>query len=338
MPGEPSERTSREEVALRNQEMLERALTPLVLTALADPDVIEILANPDGRVYVEKLGDRPREVGYLPPSRVMGAISAIAHMQNTVISIDRPRLECAMRFGGHRFSAQIPPIVDSPAYCIRKRASRVFTLEDFAEQGVMQNWHVDVLRQAVRDRKNIVVAGGTASGKTTLLNGIIHAMAETHPHDRFISAEDTRELQCRALNLVFMQTTETVSMRDVVKMMLRMRPDRIICGEVRDGAMFELLKAWNTGHPGGAVTLHANDVGVVSLDAPLRRIENLVSEATLSNQGHLIGEAVDFVVNVKKDNFQRRVTSIIRCDGWSGGEYQVSRLGPDAQGRLQVAV
>lgn len=339
--------STRYERASRLAEKLGRELTAIITDALADPEVIEIVVNPDGRLYVEKLGAGAEFVAHLQPDRVMGAIKTVAHIEGAVVTVELPRLECTFPLGGHRFTGQIPPIVDGPSFQLRKRAARVFSFDDFIEQGVLAPWHVKVLNRAILDRKNIVIAGGTSSGKTTFMNSVIEAMTRLCPHDRFVSAEDLRELQCNAANKVMLQTTEHVTMRDLVRSMLRMTPDRILCGEVRDGAMFELLKAWNTGHPGGVVTLHSNEGSVpgaasptsaVGRDATLRRIEALVAEATPSDQRHMIGEAIDYVVNLRKIAGYRRVTGIFFCEGYDQAHdsYRIRRLESHEQGRLMA--
>ena len=157
---------------------------------------------------------------------------------------------------GERFEGLLPPVVRAPVFAIRKRAAGVIRLERYVADGILTQQHVDYLRQAVKDRLNIVIAGGTSTGKTTLANALLQEMASTG--DRVILLEDTVELQCVAEDHVPLRTKPgVVSMSELVRSTLRLRPDRIVVGEVRGREALDLLKAWGTGHPGGIATIHA---------------------------------------------------------------------------------
>ena len=161
-------------------------------------------------------------------------------------------------------------MVAAPAFAIRKPAVAVFNLDDYVEAGIMLPEQAVLLRQAVEQRRNVLVAGGTSSGKTTLVNALLAEVAKTS--DRVILIEDTRELQCQAQNLVALRTKDSVaSLSDLVRSSLRLRPDRIPIGEVRGSEALDLLKAWGTGHPGGIGTIHAG-----SALGALRRLEQLI--------------------------------------------------------------
>ena len=164
--------------------------------------------------------------------------------------------------------------------------------------------------------------GGTSSGKTTFVNAVIRELDELCPDDRLLILEDTRELQSSAPNVVFFQTTEKVGMRELAATCMRYRPTRILVGEVRDGAALELLKLWNTGHPGGIGTFHADGT-----EEALSRLEELVEEAGVGCKSALIGRAVDLVVFMARtsDN-TRRLQSIVRVHGYANGRYETETV------------
>ncbi|WP_292255030.1 P-type conjugative transfer ATPase TrbB, partial [Mesorhizobium sp.] len=177
--------------------------------------------------------------------------------------------------GGHRFEGLLPPVVAAPTFTIRRRASRLIPLDDYVAAKIMTEHQASLIRNAITSRMNIVISGGTGSGKTTLANAVIAEIVETAPDDRMVILEDTAEIQCAAENAVALHTSDTIDMGRLLKSTMRLRPDRIIVGEVRDGAALTLLKAWNTGHPGGVTTIHSN-----TAESALRRLEQLTAEAS----------------------------------------------------------
>jgi type IV secretion system protein VirB11 len=176
----------------------------------------------------------------------------------------------------------------------------------------MDKHQKEQLEIAIRDRKNILVAGGTGSGKTTLANALIAEIVQAHPEHRLVIIEDTAEIQCSAENAVLLHATDNVDMLRLLKATMRLRPDRILVGEVRGPEALALLKAWNTGHPGGVATVHAN-----SAAAGLIRMEQLIAEATPTPIPVLIGEAVDLVVSIVKTPIGRKVHEILQVLGYS---------------------
>ncbi len=310
-----------EETSRRNKEKLRRELGPLVRGWLDDPTVIEIMLNPDGSLWVERLGEPMLRAGELSSSAALSAIGTVASYLNCTVTRENPILECELPLDGSRFEGLISPAVASPTFTIRKKAVKIFTLDDYVQSEIMSLAACDIIRQAVIDRKNILVVGGTGSGKTTLTNAIIDHMAQVVPEHRIVIIEDTGELQCSAPNRVLLRTTDYVDMTRHLKVTMRLRPDRILVGEVRDGAALALLKAWNTGHPGGVATLHAN-----SAEAGLIRLEQLVAEATQAPMQMLIAEAVDLVVFIEKAGSTRRISRLVRVDGYGNGQYRTTSL------------
>ncbi len=307
-------------VAARRRSALARALGPAIAEALEAPDVVEALVNVDGVVWLDRIG-----VGLVvTPHRLSAhdreaAIRLLAHEAGETVGHDKPALSTILPDSAARVQALLPPLVEAPILAIRKRPSVIYTLADYVRDGVATEAQATILSEAVRDKRNIIVAGGTGSGKTTLLNALL---AEApFQSSRVIILEDTAELQCASPNCVQLLTKRTapaITMRDLVQMTLRLRPDRIVVGEVRDGAALEVLKAWNTGHPGGLLTLHANSAA----DA-LGRLEDLCMEARATPPKRLIASAVDMVVFITRQNGRqgeggRVITEIMETDSLLG--------------------
>lgn len=290
-------------------------LPPDLLEALNDPSVVEIMLNDDRKVFVERLGcDKMQKLKKINRSVSEEIIRLVAGILNLVIPPEKPILECEWPLDGSRFAALLPPLVANPVFTIRKRAVKVFTLEEYVAGGIMSSLQYEAINLAITQRKNIIVIGGTGSGKTTLCNAVLHQMTMFAPGVRQIIIEDTCEIQSTADNKVCYHTTLTTSLSDLIRVTLRMRPDRVIVGEVRSQEAFDLLQIWNTGHPGGLCTLHANDC-ISGLD----RLKTLVSMHPYSPREiePTIGLAVDFLVNIARaENGSRRVTEIVSVQGW----------------------
>lgn len=296
----------------RQTEALRRALGSEILHYLDDPKVIEILLNPDGKVWVDILSEGMKYVSDMGPIQSKQIVSTVAAMLDTVVTPKSPILECELPLDGSRFEALIPPLVAQPTFSLRKKALLIFTLEDYVAKGIMSESQKFLIEQAARDRSNILVIGGTGTGKTTLANAIIDTVAKLNSDHRIVVIEDTRELQVSAPNTVFLRTSDNADMTCLLRATMRLRPDRIIVGEVRDGSALALLKAWNTGHPGGVGTVHANDAR-----AALIRIGQLISEVTPQPQADLIAQAVNLVVSIKRTPVGRVVEEVLRVNGWS---------------------
>lgn len=297
---------------------LQDALGETVCSALEDPSVVEIMLNPDGRLFIERLGQGIDSMGQLQPGAAEIIIGSVAHALQTEASEDQPIISGELPIGGHRFEGLLPPVVRAPSFTIRKRASRLIPLDDYVRGAIMTSEHSHLIRKAIQARLNIVISGGTGSGKTTLANAVIAEMVHSSPEHRLVILEDTAEIQCAAENAVSLHTTDTVDMARLLKSTMRLRPDRIIVGEVRDGAALTLLKAWNTGHPGGITTIHANN----ALSA-LRRLEQLTAEASQQPMHEVIGEAVELVVSIERTPKGRRVREVIHVEAYRDGNYQI---------------
>jgi P-type conjugative transfer ATPase TrbB len=288
---------------------LRKDLGDVFLAALADPETVEIVLNADGTLWQERLGEPLQCIGAMSVSCADAALRTIAAYHHETLTRDNPSIECELPLDGSRFAGQIPPIVTAPVFAVRKRASRVFTLQQYVEAGIMTPEQKEFLCGAIRDHRNILAIGGTGGGKSTLLNAMIQELTNQFPNERLIIIEDTAELQCTARNYVQYHTSPERSMTDLVRMSMRMRPDRILVGEVRGPEALDLLMAWNTGHEGGIASLHANNAA-----AALNRLCTLVAMHPNAPHGlieSLIGEAVDIIIHIARTDKGRVVREIL---------------------------
>jgi P-type conjugative transfer ATPase TrbB len=300
----------RTEAISRGARMLRTALGPAIATWLEDPAVVEVMLNPDGRLWVDRLTEGLADTGErLSAADGERIVRLVAHHVGVEVHPASPRVSAELPETGERFEGLIPPVVAAPAFAIRKPAVAVFTLEDYVVADIITAEQADVLRSAVAQRRNILVAGGTSTGKTTLVNALLAEVAKTA--DRVVLIEDTRELQCKAPNLVALRTKDGVaSLSDLVRSSLRLRPDRIPIGEVRGSEALDLLKAWGTGHPGGIGTIHAG-----SALGALRRLEQLVQEAVVTVPRALIAETINLIAVLAGRGPARRLIEPATVEG-----------------------
>lgn len=306
----------------RQLDKLRRELGPIVLQFLQEDGVVEIMLNDDGRIWVEKAGQEMFVAGELAATQAQAAIETIAAYYDRVATIERPVVECVLPIDGSRFTGMLPPIVPRPSFAIRRHSPSTFTIEDYVSRGIMNARQADIIDQAVTARKNVVVTGGTGSGKTTLLNTVMELSVRRHPELRRVIIEDTRELRRIADNCLMWQTSQFVSLTDLVKAAMRWRPDCICVGEVRDGAAHGMLKLWNTGHNGGSCSIHSNN----SVRGALIRLEQMVLEVVERPVPSFIAEAVDLIIGIERFETGRRITGVVGVEGHKDGEYVVRNL------------
>jgi P-type conjugative transfer ATPase TrbB len=318
------------ETILRGARMLRTALGSAIAGFLEDPAVVEVMLNPDGRLWIDRLSEGLSDSGErLSAADGERIVRLVAHHVGAEVHAGSPRVSAELPETGERFEGLLPPVVAAPAFAIRKPAVAIFTLDDYVGAGIMTAGQADVLRTAVAEHRNILVAGGTSTGKTTLTNALLAEVAKTS--DRVVLIEDTRELQCAAPNLVAMRTKDGVAtLSDLVRSSLRLRPDRIPIGEVRGAEALDLLKAWGTGHPGGVGTIHAGTaVGA------LRRLEQLIQEAVVTVPRPLIAETINLVAVLSGRGALRRLAELSRVDGLGpDGDYRVTPAAIPAPGEL----
>ncbi|HLP67700.1 MAG TPA: P-type conjugative transfer ATPase TrbB [Rhizobium sp.] len=316
------------EAIQRGARMLRTALGPAIARFLEDDGIVEVMLNPDGRIWIDRLSQGLSDTGEtLSPADGERIVRLVAHHVGAEVHARSPRVSAELPETGERFEGLLPPVVSAPAFAIRKPAVAVFTLDDYVAAGIMSADQAATLRAAVADRANILVAGGTSTGKTTLTNALLAEVAKSG--DRVVIIEDTRELQCTAPNLVSMRTKEgVVALSDLVRSSLRLRPDRIPIGEVRGSEALDLLKAWGTGHPGGVGTIHAG-TGI----GALRRLEQLIQEAVVTVPRALIAETIDLVAVLSGRGSMRRLAELARVEGLGpDGDYRVTAATPSNTG------
>lgn len=293
---------------------------------LSRNDILEIYCNDDGYIWYQSTDEgKIRTDIYLPPENVTAIIRLAAGQVNKVVTDETPSISTEIAGYGYRFQGELPPIVHKPQFNIRKKATKIFSLASYVQAGSLSEGHKNYIQEMIALRKNILIAGGTGTGKTTFLNAVLEAISTISPTHRIISLEDLPELQCPALDYSPMFTKQCTGqerikydMTQLLSDCMRRSPDRIIVGEVRDCAAYTMLKAWNTGHPGGACTVHAN-----SAESALDRVRDLALEANapLSSLMPLIGEAIDVVVSIvhvvlPNGVKTRRIEQIISVHGY----------------------
>ena len=302
-------------------DMLKTAFGPVVNQFMEDTGVVEIMLNPDGRLWIDRLGYGREDTGHsLYAGDAERVIYLVASSVGGQCSQDNPLLSAELPGCGSRFQGVLPPIVKSPVFTIRKRASMVFPLEDYVRKGIMTESQRGFILKGIAEKKNILIAGGTGSGKTTLANGVLSEIARFG--ERVVILEDTCELQCEAEDVVYLRTRDGVaSLNELLKTTLRLRPDRIVVGEVRGPEALTLLKSWNTGHPGGLCTIHAN-----SARQAMTRLEQLVQEAAVNVPRSLIADAVDMVVFIERTGTGRRVSAVSQVTGIEEDRYIMEHI------------
>ena len=308
----------------RKNAALRQAMGPVLAGALAEPAVVEVMVNADGRIWIERVGEGRSFSGErMAAADAERILRLVADHAGEVVTRDQPLLSATLPLTGERFQGVYMPVATSPCFSIRKRPEVIFTLDDYVAGGIMTEAQAALLRQAATARENLLIAGGTGSGKTTLANAVLAEPA--FRDDRVVIGEDTSELQCSALDQLALLTKRTepvVTMTDLVRTALRLRPDRIVIGEVRDGSALDMLKAWNTGHPGGLATLHAN-----SAREALSRLEDLIGEVAPVIPYRAIGQAIGVVAFLRRAPRGRILESILRVEGWRDGAYVLTEIG-----------
>ena len=302
--------------------LLDISLGDKIVSYLKQDDVKEIMVNPDGSLWVETLtaGKKLIKAYTLSPVEVRRIISVVASLNKKHITKKNPVISAALKHYNARFQGWLPPVTSQPAFCIRKQVVAAIKLEDWIEQKSMTQYQADKIIQNIKDKKNIIICGGTGSGKTTLANTFLQLISNVN--ERIIIIEDTPELNVYAKDYVRLVTTENLTMRECLAGTLRMRPDRIIIGEVRDGAALDLLKAWNTGHGGGIATLHAN-----SSAGALQRLEDLVMEVSPHRSQQLIAQVVDLIIYIEKTaGIYPVIKELAEVSGFENNQYTLKNI------------
>jgi pilus assembly protein CpaF len=312
---------------------------------LADPTISDILVNSHRRIYIERRGKlEATDVAFKDDEHLMRVIERIVSSVGRRIDESSPMVDARLQ-DGSRVNAIIPPLsIDGPVLSIRRFGSEPLRMNALIEKCALTRDIADMLEMCVRSRLNILISGGTGAGKTTLLNALSAYIPED---ERIVTIEDSAELQLQQPHVVRLETRPPniegrgeVAQRDLVRNALRMRPDRIVIGEVRGGEAIDMLQAMNTGHDGSLTTVHAN----TPRDA-LSRLETMIqmtgmrlSDRAMRQQ---IAAAINIVVQAARlSDGSRRVTSISEITGMEGDTvtmqeiFQYERTGTDGNGKV----
>lgn len=302
----------------RLYDKLTRDLGSVIVDALLNPDITEVMLNPDGGLWLESHEKGMYKVGSMSHVQATAIVNTVAGIHNVIVSRDSPHLEAELpvygAMKGQRLTAQVPPVVVSPSFTIRKRAEKIYNLDEYVNAGLLEPAQISLIRELILSRANMLVCGSPSSGKTTFTNAILAEISNLTPEHRIALLEDLPELQCHAPNVLAMLTSQSSPMVRLIRTCVRSRIDRIFIGEVRGGEVLDMLKAWNTGCPGGVCTTHANGI-----EEAIQRVVDLSMEAGLVNPPHsLVNHTIDAVIwVVRKDNQKGFVQDIqLKGEKW----------------------
>jgi P-type conjugative transfer ATPase TrbB len=321
---------ARHEVGRRDLESLRDNLGPHLCSRLDDPLVTDIMLNQDGTLHEDRLGAGMTMIGRMDEHDALAVINLVAATAGEIVNRHNPVFEGTLPIRTARFIAFVPPLVLKPSFSIRLPATRIYTIEDYIAAGIMTQEQAEVIETAIEREWNILVSGGTKSGKTSLINAIMQRLSIIYPRKRACIIEEIVELQCLQPNTLALRTGPNVDHQDLLKRLMRARPDVIVFGEVRDKAALQLVKAANTGHGSIISTIHAN----TPRRAP-QRMEDLCAEALPGvNLRPQIADALGIIVGItridpvdlKEGEPERRITEIVKVEGIQNGEYAFTQL------------
>jgi type IV secretion system protein TrbB len=324
---------SRKASSARVLRMLESAMGPTIAGLLKDPAVIEIRCNSDGKIYADWF-DRPSDwTGHrLPAELATQVICIVADAMDQIVgpAANSYILDAEFPGQGFRFHGDLPPVVPNPCFNIRKRPPRIISLDEYVASGIMSEAQREAIVRAVQARKNILVVGGTKTGKTTLTNSIIDELKGLQ--QRIATIENVLELQIRAKEWhSYRVITGVHDAAQLVEGCLRVAPDRIIVGEVRGLEINSMLEAWGTGHPGGICTIHSDTATPIQA---LRRVDTLLRKANQVPIPELIADTINMIVPIQTQaystpegtRFRRLVPEVVNVMGFDHGQYQLERV------------
>lgn len=296
-------------------------------TYFNDAEISEIMINGPDDVFIEKHGKTHKLKVRLGASNIRTAISLIAGLMEKEVGEKNKQRVLSARLPGFRVEAILPPVaVNGPTMCIRRHASRVFSIEEYITSGVISQEYADLLKQAILNKENFLIVGGTGSGKTTMMNT---ALSMVPPEDRLFVIETVHELQIVSPNKVLVECDDEQGMtpRKAVRTAMRYAPKRVIVGELRGPEAYDWMDAANTGHPGSAATIHAN-----SAARGLGRLENLLLMANMGIPHEAIkvaiADSVQWLFFIKRDGAIRKVSEVCRVHDYdrAKGEYVLEKF------------
>ncbi|MCI7224329.1 MAG: P-type conjugative transfer ATPase TrbB [Fusobacterium gastrosuis] len=294
-----------------------------IVPYLEDDDVIEVMLNPDKTLWIDTLSKGMYFSGHIiEPEVATRVIQTVATHMNRIIDYKCPILSAELPESQSRFEGLIPPIVKNPIFTIRKKGIKIFSLDDYIDAGTLTKEQKEIIVNGVREKQNILVVGATSTGKTTFTNAIVNEIPE---NERVVILQDTDEIQTNLKNVVFLKTSDFTNMNDLLKTTLRLRPDRIIVGEVRDEAALALLTAWNTGHQ-GFCTIHSH-----TALGGLKQLELYILRASKNKQEELISMTVNLIVVLKRTKDKdgkiiRKVDNISTIEAFENNKYVIKKI------------
>ena len=303
---------------------LEREIHGPIQTALMEEDVTEVILNPNGQLW--KIG---RKTGWelideLSAIQSDSIVTTVATLTDNTVTKASPEFQCAFPLCGSRFQGIIPPAVSQSSFTIRKHSPVVYSLADYVKADIITPEQSEVLAEAIAKKKNILVSGGTASGKTTLTNTLIRVAVETgEPGERFILIEDTRELQCSTDNVVSLHAYTREMLSQFAQVAMRLRPDRVIVGEVRGREAYDLMYLLNSGHPGSFTTIHANNARMA-----LHKFLMLARKAGETVHPIEVSECFDLVLSIRRTSTGLKLKELSEVISYDGSDFIVNRLCP----------
>lgn len=297
-------------------DLLEISLGKEIMSCMNDPAIIEIMKNDDGSVFKDHITEGLSYLCHLDAQQSLNVVTLVASHINQEVTVKTPIVSAELPSSGFRFEGNIPPISVTATFNIRKHTTLDLTLDDYVKANIMTEEQAQTIKEAVKNKKNILVVGGTGSGKTTLCNAILNEMALYN--ERIIIIQDTNELKCKCENKVYLRSSNYVSIRDLLFSTLRRTPNRIIIGEVRDGAALNVIKAWNTGHSGGLCTLHAD-----SAELALMQLESYISEVSEKPQEMTIVNTIDYIIDIQRVGAKRKIQGIVEVKGYRGSNGEI---------------
>ncbi|MBU1386957.1 MAG: Flp pilus assembly complex ATPase component TadA [Proteobacteria bacterium] len=303
---------------------LEKELGPTIMSALNDPNVTDINVNPDGNVWIERLDISDiTKIAVLTPQARESIIKTVATSLNEVANKNSSTIGGELPLLGARFEGVLPPVAKpGPGFSIRKKATRILTFKDYLNDKILDFAMITLLQDSIENYDNVLIAGGTGTGKTTFINAYVDQTSKQFPHDRLVICEDVDEIQSNAPNTFKMISNRNNPLGSCIKTMLRLSPKRIIIGEIREADQArEAFQAWNTGHKGGVFSLHANS----ALDA-IQRLEDLCQIAFNNKCQRLISRTVDKIIFFKKAGNKRKIQEFYSLQAFSKGTYNLTDL------------
>lgn len=303
-------------------EKLTREIRGPIQTALSDKQVMEIVCNADGGVWQLDNRNAWTKIDQISQAKADSILSTVAALTDNIINHKNPQLQCAFPIDGSRLQGLSPPAVKSPIFDIRKHSKVIFSIEDYVEANIISSLQAEIISQAVIERKNILISGGTCSGKTTLAKTIIELANKLGASDeRFVIIEDTKELHCNAKNAVAIHAYTRDLLSTFTQAAMRLRPDRVILGEVRGREAYDLMYLLNSGHPGSFTTIHANNARLA-----LHKFLMLARESGEDVHPQRVVECFDIVISIKRTECGIRVQEIKKVLGYAGSDFIVEEI------------